>query len=43
MKALLARWFRFQPSELDEMDTDDLLKWCELAAEQIEAHNACLS
>ncbi|MDR1709652.1 MAG: GpE family phage tail protein [Candidatus Accumulibacter sp.] len=33
--ALLARWFRFQPSEIDELEIPDLIQWVELAAEQI--------
>ena len=37
MLALLARWFRFQPSELDALEVGDLLKWVELAKEQISA------
>lgn len=38
--ALLARWFRFQPSEIDALDVDDLLTWCRLAADQIKAETA---
>lgn len=34
---MLARWFRFPPSELDALDVDDLIRWCELAARQIRA------
>ena len=37
MQALLARWFRFQPSELAELEVDELVKWVELAREQINA------
>lgn len=37
MQALLARWFRFQPSELDGLEIEALVKWCELAREQITA------
>jgi predicted nicotinamide N-methyase len=33
--ALLARWFRFQPSEIEALTVADFLTWCELAAEQI--------
>ena len=36
MMVLLARWFGFQPSEIDAFDVDDLRKWCEQAQEQIE-------
>ncbi|HWO57690.1 MAG TPA: GpE family phage tail protein [bacterium] len=32
---MLARWFRFPPSEIDRLEMLDFLKWCELAAEQI--------
>lgn len=34
---LLARWFRFPPSEIDALPLDDLERWVALAAEQIEA------
>jgi len=34
---LLARWFRFPPSEIDGVAVDDFLKWCRIAAEQIRA------
>ena len=37
MQALLARWFRFQPSELEALEVGDLLKWVELANAQISA------
>ena len=37
MLALLARWFRFQPSDLEALEVGDLLKWCELAKAQISA------
>lgn len=37
MQALLARWFRFQPSELDALEVADLLKWVELANAQVSA------
>jgi hypothetical protein len=33
--ALLARWFRFQPSEIDALELEDFLTWWELANEQI--------
>lgn len=36
MMALLARWFRFQPSEMDGMELEDVCKWCELALDQIK-------
>jgi hypothetical protein len=35
-KALLAKWFGFQPSEIDDLYADDFLRWCNLAAKQIE-------
>ena len=34
---LLARWFRFQPSEIDALDIDDFAMWVEQALKQIEA------
>lgn len=34
---LLARWFRFQPSEIDALTLDDFEMWTEQALEQIEA------
>ena len=37
MAALLARWFRFQPSEIDDLTIDELLDWCKSAGEQIDA------
>ena len=36
---MLARWFRFQPSEIDALEVDDFLSWCKMAAEQIKAEN----
>jgi hypothetical protein len=38
-KALLARWFRFQPSELDNMEAADIGQWVKHAAEQIKREN----
>jgi hypothetical protein len=35
-KGLLAKWFGFQPSELDELDMSDFGHWCEQASEQIK-------
>lgn len=35
--ALLARWFRFQPSEIDALEVGDFLRWVRLAREQIKA------
>ncbi len=35
--ALLARWFRFPPSEIDALTVDDFLRWVNLAREQIRA------
>jgi uncharacterized protein YqcC (DUF446 family) len=35
--ALLARWFRFQPSEIDALEAGDFLRWVRLAREQIRA------
>lgn len=33
---LLARWFRFQPSEIDGLEVDEFLRWCRVAAEQVK-------
>ena len=33
--ALLARWFRFQPSEIDALDIVRFVEWGEDAGEQI--------
>ncbi|OOG79170.1 hypothetical protein B0E41_25435 [Hydrogenophaga sp. A37] len=33
--ALLARWFRFQPSEIEELDVVRFVEWGEDAGEQI--------
>ena len=33
--ALLARWFRFQPSEIDELDIVRFVEWGQDAGEQI--------
>ncbi|MBG6248260.1 GpE family phage tail protein [Candidatus Symbiopectobacterium endolongispinus] len=38
-QALLARWFRFQPSELNELDLDEFEGWLEIASEQIKREN----
>ena len=35
--ALLARWFRFQPSEIEALEVGDFLRWVKLAQEQIRA------
>lgn len=35
VRALLARWFRFQPSEIDDLDVVEFVKWGEDAGEQI--------
>ncbi|NOT66679.1 MAG: GpE family phage tail protein [Methylotenera sp.] len=39
MAGLLARWFRFQPSEIDALEIDELVEWVELAKTQIKAEN----
>ncbi|KKF34110.1 hypothetical protein SY86_25795 [Erwinia tracheiphila] len=36
-QGLLARWFRFQPGEIDALDTDDLEMWLDQAEEQIKS------
>ena len=33
--AVLARWFRFQPSEIDALTADEFVSWLERASEQI--------
>jgi hypothetical protein len=38
-RALLARWFRFQPSEIDGLYFDDFLNWLDQAADQAEQIN----
>lgn len=35
-QALLARWFRFQPSELNNLTIDELEDWLEMAGDQIK-------
>ncbi|MBL8509620.1 MAG: GpE family phage tail protein [Chitinimonas sp.] len=34
--AMLARWFRFQPTELDELTTEEFVAWLEQASAQIK-------
>lgn len=34
---LLARWFRFQPSEIDRLSVADFTDWCRMASDQIQA------
>ena len=34
--ALLARWFRFQPSEIDALSAEDFVFWLEQASAQIK-------
>lgn len=36
---LLARWFSFQPSEIDGLTVADFTEWCRMAAEQIRSEN----
>ncbi|MBN3218352.1 GpE family phage tail protein [Pectobacterium polaris] len=38
-QALLARWFRFQPSEIDALELDDFERWLDEASEQIKREN----
>lgn len=33
--ALLARWFRFQPSEIDALTVDEFVSWIDRASDQI--------
>ena len=35
----MARWFRFQPSEIDGLEVADFVKWCDLALDQIKAES----
>lgn len=37
--ALLARWFRFQPTEIDDLAMDDFERWLEEANIQIGQEN----
>ncbi|MEX3690086.1 hypothetical protein AB3X91_03525 [Paraburkholderia sp. BR14263] len=39
LSGLLAKWFRFQPSEIDDLTIDEFIGWCETACEQIDAAN----
>lgn len=34
--ALLARWFRFQPGEIDALDVGEFVSWIERASDQIK-------
>ncbi|MBN9528215.1 MAG: GpE family phage tail protein [Alphaproteobacteria bacterium] len=36
---LLARWFRFQPSEIDALTIEDFVMWIEQAARQVRREN----
>ncbi|MDX5630335.1 MULTISPECIES: GpE family phage tail protein [Brenneria] len=38
-QGLLARWFRFQPSELNELDLEEFECWLETASTQIKREN----
>lgn len=38
--ALLARWFRFQPSEIDALSLEELVGWMEQAGEQIKREHS---
>lgn len=37
--ALLARWFSFQPSEIDALEVDELARWLSEASRQIKAES----
>ncbi|ENO0459416.1 GpE family phage tail protein [Salmonella enterica] len=37
--ALLARWFRFQPGEIDGLAVEDFERWLEEASAQIKREN----
>lgn len=36
---MLARWFRFQPSEIDALAVEDFLRWIDEATAQIRHEN----
>ncbi len=36
-RGFLARWFRFQPSEIDALETDDFIWWIEEGLRQKKA------
>ncbi|TCP09239.1 GpE protein [Crenobacter luteus] len=37
---MLARWFRFQPSEIDALELEEFVRWCRMAVDQIKRENA---
>lgn len=39
-QGLLAKWFHFQPSEIEALDWQDFNRWCEEAVRQIKQRNA---
>ena len=39
MQALLARWFRFQPGEIDRLTVVEFCRWVETASAQIKRDN----
>jgi len=39
---LLAKWFGFQPSEIDALDYQDFAQWCTMAMKQIKAQQDAL-
>jgi hypothetical protein len=40
---LLARWFRFQPSEIEALTVERFLTWCEQAEQQIRQQSEAAS
>lgn len=40
--ALLARWFRMQPSEIDNLEIDDFALWVDMANQQIDAERRAI-
>ncbi|QYM95062.1 GpE family phage tail protein [Dickeya ananatis] len=38
-QGVLARWFRWQPSELDALEVEEFEDWLEIASQQIKREN----
>jgi hypothetical protein len=36
----LARWFKFQPSEIDALEVDEFSWWCDEGLRQVKIENA---
>ena len=41
-QGLLAQWFKFQPSEIADLDLADFEKWVDLAVAQINARQKAM-